>query len=230
MSRRLQIPCVGGNVSFYNEDEETGRAVKPTTTVVMLGLIERLEWVTTLGFKEPGSSIILVGKTYPELGGSEYYHEIHGIDGGRPPKASWRREKATIKTVMEAIRSGLVKAAHDCSKGGLAIALALMSIKGCLGAKVDLRKIPSANVRRLDELLFSETYARIILEVERVNARKVLRIASKNGAPAAVIGEVSDSGEFILHKAGKPVVGCSLDEMSHVWRSLIPSMMEGVKV
>jgi phosphoribosylformylglycinamidine synthase len=230
MSKRLGIPCVGGNVSFYNEDEETGKAVKPTTTVVMLGLIENLEWITTLGLKEPGNSLILIGKTYSELGGSEYYCEIHGVEGGRPPKSSWRREKAAIKTVMAAVRSGLVKAAHDCSKGGLAIALALMAIKGNLGVKVNLNKVPAANVRRIDELLFSESYARILVEVSKENARKVLRLSSKNRASAAVIGEVLDYQEFIIHKSGKPVVNCSLEEMSRVWRGLIPSVMEGGKI
>ncbi|MHC1563747.1 MAG: phosphoribosylformylglycinamidine synthase subunit PurL, partial [Candidatus Hecatellaceae archaeon] len=152
MSKGLKIPCVGGNVSFYNEDEETGLAVKPTTTIVMVGLIEKLDHITSMGLKEAGDALIMVGTTLPEMGGSEYYHEILKFDGGKPPKASVRKEKATIKTVLKAIRKGLVKAAHDCSKGGLAAALAVMAVKGKLGLNVNLERIPSLKIGRLDEL------------------------------------------------------------------------------
>ncbi|MHC1586055.1 MAG: phosphoribosylformylglycinamidine synthase subunit PurL [Candidatus Hecatellaceae archaeon] len=226
MSRGLKIPCVGGNVSFYNEDEETRLAVKPTTTIVMVGLIERMEWVTTLGVKAEGDALVLVGRTFPELGGSEYYHEIHGLDGGEPPKASVRREKATLKTVMEAVRRGWVKAAHDCSKGGLAIALAKMAIKGGMGVKVDLERVPTSNVKRLDELLFSESHARIVLEVPANRVRNLLRLAAKHGASAARIGEVTGDS-FTLQYKGKPVISCELPMLSEVWSKPIPEAMEG---
>ncbi|RLG02184.1 MAG: phosphoribosylformylglycinamidine synthase subunit PurL, partial [Thaumarchaeota archaeon] len=227
MSKGLGIPCVGGNVSFYNEDEETGLAVKPTTTIVMVGLLEKLEWATTMRLKAPGNSLILVGRTYPELGGSEYYHEIHGLEGGQPPKASVRREKATLKTVLEAVRRGWVEAAHDCSKGGLAIALAEMAIKGGIGVKVNLEKVPISKVKRLDELLFSESHARIVLEVKPKNVAGVLRLASRHGAPAAKIGETVEDQRVTFQRKGKPVISCRLDELCEAWTRPLPEALEG---
>ena len=227
MSKGLKIPCVGGNVSFYNEDEETGLAVKPTTTIVMVGLIEKLDYITTMSLKEAGDALIIVGTTLPEMGGSEYYHEILKFNGGEPPKASVRREKATIKTVLKAIRKGLVKAAHDCSKGGLAAALAVMAVKGKLGLNVNLERIPSLKVGRLDELLFSESYARVLLEVPKRKVEKVLKIASKSGASASQIGEVTDREAFTLKLKGKPVIDCSLSELEEAWLTPIPKALEG---
>ena len=227
MSKGLKIPCVGGNVSFYNEDEETGLAVKPTTTIVMVGLIEKLDHITSMGLKEAGDALIMVGTTLPEMGGSEYYHEILKFDGGEPPKASVRKEKATIKTVLKAIRKGFVKAAHDCSKGGLAAALAVMAVKGKLGLNVNLERIPSLKIGRLDELLFSESYARVLLEVPKRKVERVLKIASKNGASASQIGEVSDREAFTLKFKGKPVVDCSLSELEEAWLTPLPKALEG---
>ncbi len=229
MSKALGIPCVGGNVSFYNEDEKTKVAVKPSIVVVMLGLIENLDWITTMAFKNHGDLIVLVGKTYPELGGSEYYHEIHNLTGGKPPKADGKREKATVQTVMEAIRNGLVTAAHDCSKGGLAVALALMAIKGKMGVRVDLSNVPSARLIRLDELLFSESYSRVVLTTSgKESAEEILKIASKWGAPANVIGEVVDDDRFILMRGLNEVVECSVSLMEKTWKEAIPKAMEGV--
>ncbi|RLI05952.1 phosphoribosylformylglycinamidine synthase subunit PurL [Candidatus Bathyarchaeota archaeon] len=226
MSKALNIPCVGGNVSFYNEDSESKIAVKPSIVVVMLGLIENLDWIRTMGLKNPGDVIILVGKTYPELGGSEYYHEIHGLNGGKPPKADASREKAIIQTVIKTIRAGWVLSAHDCSKGGLATALALMAIKGKLGVKVDLTKVLTSNIERMDELLFSESYARIIVTSKEEDAKKILKTATLYGAPASIIGKVVDNDEFVLSKNGKNVVECSLTLMEKVWKESIPKQME----
>jgi len=227
MSRKLRIPCVGGNVSFYNEDSESKIAVKPSLVVVILGLIENLDWITTMDLKNSGDQIIIVGKTYPELGGSEYYHEIHGLTGGKPPKADGNREKATLQTVMEAIRKGLVTAAHDCSKGGLAIALALMAIKGKLGVKVDLSKIPTSKPIRMDELLFSESHSRIILTTStKENAKQILKIANKKGAPANLVGKVTDNDNFTLTFDGRKIVECSVAQMEMFWRETIPKALE----
>jgi len=226
MSKGLGIPCVGGNVSFYNEDEETGLAVKPTTTIFMVGLIENLSWITTMRLKESGDALIMLGETLPEMGGSEYYHEVLGFDGGKPPKASVQKEKAVIRTVLEAVRGGLVRAAHDCSKGGLAIALAIMAIKGGLGLNVDLDRVPAVKTR-LDELLFSESYARVILEVPEASVEKILKLASKHGVKAARMGEVVEEG-FTLKFKGKPIVECGLRELEEAWLPPIPKALEGV--
>jgi phosphoribosylformylglycinamidine synthase len=224
MCKALGIPCVGGNVSFYNEDERTGKAVKPTAIVVMVGLIENLDRVTTLSLKEVNDVIIALGKTYPELGGSEYYCEIHKVEGGKAPKADPKREKASINTVLQSIRAGYVTAAHDCSKGGIAVALALMAIKGGLGVEVDLEKMP-ANKMRLDELLFSESYARFIVTARREDANQILQLAKKNGTPASEIGTVTTGDQFLLTSRRNPIINCSVKKMGEFWSQTIPVMM-----
>jgi phosphoribosylformylglycinamidine synthase len=229
MCKALKIPCVGGNVSFYNEDEKTGKAVKPTAIVLMVGLIDNLDWVTTLSLKEVNDVIIVIGETYSELGGSEYYHEIYNIEGGKAPKADPRREKASMSAVLQSIRAGYITAAHDCSKGGLAVALALMAIKGNLGVKVSLKNIPMRGIKSLDELLFSESYARFIVSAPKKFERNILKIARESGAPAAVIGRTTDSNEFTFYSGRKPVVQCQLGEMERIWRGSIPKLMGVIK-
>ncbi|RLI01445.1 phosphoribosylformylglycinamidine synthase II, partial [Candidatus Bathyarchaeota archaeon] len=227
MSRMLNIPCVGGNVSFYNEDEESGFAVKPSIVVVMLGLIEKLESITTIGLKNHGDFILILGETYPELGGSEYYHEIYGLTGGKPPKADGLKEAGVLNVVKNAIKMGLVTAAHDCSKGGLAIALALMAINGGLGVKVDLEKIPSKKISSLDELIFSESYGRVILTTDKIeNAKEIINLAVKNGISAAIIGKVYDNDNFILQNLDKKIVECSVNALRSIWEESIPKIME----
>ena len=227
MSRMLNIPCVGGNVSFYNEDEESGFAVKPSIVVVMLGLIEKLESITTIGLKNHGDFILILGETYPELGGSEYYHEIYRLTGGKPPKADGLKEAGVLNVVKNAIKMGLVTAAHDCSKGGLAIALALMAINGGLGVKVDLEKIPSKKISSLDELIFSESYGRVILTTDKIeNAKEIINLAVKNGISAAIIGKVYDNDNFILQNLDKKIVECSVNALRSIWEESIPKIME----
>jgi len=224
MLKGLRIPCVGGNVSFYNEDQKTGRAIKPTTMIVMLGLIEKLSLVTNMSLKKVGESIVVVGRTLPELGGSQY-HRIMNVKGGSPPRAVVSREKAATRTVIEAIRKGYVTAAHDCSKGGLAISLAEMAIKGGLGLTVDLKTIPRSPTMRFDEILFSESSARFIVSTSRVQTTKLLSLARKNGTPAARIGEVSRSGYAITSET-KRLIECPVELMQDAWRRAIPQAME----
>ncbi len=228
MGAELNIPCVGGNVSFYNEGEKAHKAVKPTTTVVTLGLIEDLDWVTTSALKEAGDVIVVVGATLPELGGSEYLYEIHGLEGGIPPKAYPSRERTAMATVSQAIRAEIVTAAHDCSKDGLAGALAVMAMQGRLGLEVELERIPEEGCRRIDELLFSESYARFLVTTQRGNVKELLRMATKDRAPAAAIGHVVDKDWFKLNRGGKTVVNCSVEEMGRRWREALPKAMGAI--
>lgn len=220
----LNIPCVGGNVSFYNEDERTGRSVRPTTTIVMLGLIEKLNLVTSMALKRPAESIILIGRTFRELGGSQYYRLIDN-PSGKPPRTVASREKASIRTVVEAIRKGYVTAAHDCSEGGLAIALAEMAIKGNLGLTVSLEAVPHERSMRPDDILFSESSARFILTTPKKQTRKLLSLARKRGVAAAKIGEVS-LADFKIMAEGKAVTSCSVERMKDAWQTAIPQLME----
>jgi len=224
MCAGLGIPCVGGKVSFYNEDESTGRSVKPSTVVVVVGLIEDMGKVTTLPFKCPGDAVIVLGRTHREMGGSEYYYHCHSLSGGKPPAADPSRTRSSIESVLEAIEGGFVTAAHDCSRGGLGIGLAQMSIKSGLGLRADLDLIPKQPMR-IDELLFSESYSRFILACDESKVQDVLRICRRQSTPAKRVGTVVDSERFVLVQDSKPVVDCSVQEMREAWSEAIPRMM-----
>ncbi|MGA2200067.1 MAG: phosphoribosylformylglycinamidine synthase subunit PurL, partial [Nitrososphaerales archaeon] len=140
----VHLPVVGGKVSFYNEDSSSKVAIKPSPIALVVGLVKDEEHLVSMGFKEKGDSVIVIGETKEELGGSEYHRLLGMLDHGTVPKAAPSSDFALYKTVIELIRSGKVGSVHDCSKGGLAVALSKMSIAGGLGARIDLKKIPSS--------------------------------------------------------------------------------------
>jgi phosphoribosylformylglycinamidine (FGAM) synthase-like enzyme len=208
-------PCVGGNVSFYNEDDETHVAIKPAPVIVMLGLIEDRKRIRGMAFRD-GETIILIGETKSEMGGSEYYRVIHDEENGEVPKVDWKEEKKNADFVYNA--NELISASHDCSKGGLAIALAEMCIEAGIGAEIDLSKVASPT-KRTDEKLFSETNARYIISTRDPDA--VLKLARKKGATATIIGR---TGRDRLKIAGFEL---KVSEMRNVWEQEMFKVMGG---
>ena len=178
----VNVPCVGGKVSFYNQDDVNGMAIKSSPVVAVVGLIEKREHITTMSFKNTGESIILVGNTRAELGGSEYSNLL-GQNCGPPPILNFELEQRTLSAVLQLIREGLVTACHDCSKGGLAVAVSEMAISGMTGAEMDLRVLSDLHD---DEILFSETNSRFILTSN--NASVVLQKLRDHGVPAFLAG------------------------------------------
>lgn len=225
MSEGLAIPCVGGNVSFYNEDQKTGVAVKPTIVVVTLGIIDKLKQVTTLALKEPGQKIIAIGKTMSELGGSEFWREIWGVTAGRPPRAIPTSERRANRTVRECIRRELITAAHDCSRGGVATGLAIMSIKGGIGAVLDLNELPRSGVITPNDILFSESHGRFLLTCQEADTKAVLQIAANNRCKAAMVGETRDSDELAVKLGEKSLLQVTIDEMQNRWKATVPHSM-----
>jgi phosphoribosylformylglycinamidine synthase len=185
--RVLETPVTGGNVSFYNEDPE--RAVYPTPTIGMLGIIDDIAHVTTSNFKSAGDLIALAGTTKNELGGSEYVKEIHGLVTGDAPTLDLDFEKRMQRFVLEAIKGGLVKSAHDISEGGLAVALAECCFEDrehLIGAKVEFK----LNMR-LDALYFGESQSRVILSINPASRGSLTQLAASMNIPMAIIGEVT---------------------------------------
>jgi phosphoribosylformylglycinamidine synthase II len=220
MLKGLGIPCVGGNVSFYNEDDRTRNAVKPTIVIVSIGLIGNLDWITKLNFKEEGDSIIAVGKTFPEMGGSQYYLRFKGI-GGRVPRTTPEKEKSSIRAVQTLIQNGYINSAHDCSKGGLAIALATMAINGEFGAELNLDQLPKASAS-IDELMFSESHARFIVTSKKEDVNNIIKLCRKNNVPAAEIGEVTETNSLSFKYKKKIIAKCEVDKMKKCWEEAIP--------
>jgi phosphoribosylformylglycinamidine synthase len=191
----LGTPVTGGNVSFYNESP-TG-AVFPTPMIGMVGLLEDVSRATPAAFQGAGDDIVLLGDNTDELGASEYLAWIHGLTLGAPPRCDGRQERALVETLHAVISGGYARSAHDCSEGGLAVALAecaMMSRDECHGIDVDLS--PWAN---LDEraLLFGEAQGRAIVSTAQL--AEVVRIANAQGVRATHLGRVgARDGEFSL--------------------------------
>jgi len=223
--RAIDLPCVGGKVSFYNEDSDTKIAIKPSPVVVVVGLIDnKAPKLFGFGLKEVGDALIIVGSTAPELGGSEYYEQIHGFSGGKVPKVDLRNERKRIENIVKIYREPGIKSVHDCSKGGLIVTLAEMCIEGGLGASVEAEQIP-AKTRQIDELLFSESHGRFILEVNRKMVKKIMKSLEDQGLPVACIGQVDDGSHLRLKYGGKTLVDLSVPEMKQRWAEAIPRLM-----
>jgi phosphoribosylformylglycinamidine synthase subunit PurL len=198
--REFSTPVTGGNVSLYNQSP--AGAIDPTPTVGMVGLITDERHVTTQYFKGAGDVVLLVGgkgvtqSLGHELGASHYVRVVHGRKEGRVPRLSFECEKSVQDAVRALIRSRLVRSAHDCSEGGLAVALAESCISApdskLLGATVDLGDLEETGLR-LDQALFNETQSRIVLSVTASNAAAVLAMLEWRGIPARRLGIVGGS-------------------------------------
>jgi phosphoribosylformylglycinamidine synthase II len=223
MCKGIDLPCVGGNVSFYNEDAATKKAVKPTPVIMVVGLLDDQAKAMTMNFKQSEELIILLGDTFNELGGSEYYHFIHQIEGGIAPQTDPIRAKRVLDCNLELINQNLVTASHDCSKGGLAIALAKMCIKGKLGARVNLSSLEKEDMR-LDSLLFSESHARFIISIKEKHKNTVIDLIKNHLVPFYILGKVTKDPllEF-SYKAGK--IQCEVKKMEKIWLEAIPKLM-----
>jgi phosphoribosylformylglycinamidine synthase subunit PurL len=199
----MNVPCIGGNVSFYNEDDVSHKAIKPAPVVIMLGLIDSIENIVTLPFKAPDDAIILVGETANELGGSEYQSLIFELDGGTPPHANLEELKRNVQLIWEANKRRLMNACHDVSMGGIAIALSEMSIKSNLGALVNLEKMPiKGKGMEADDLMFSESYGRFV--VTSKEPQKFLKLCQEKGVKAEIIGRVSLEKRLTIYSNTEP--------------------------
>ncbi len=186
--RVFGTPVTGGNVSFYNEDQITKRAVYPTPVIGMLGIIDDIEHITTQYFKDAGDRIIFIGKTIEELGGSEYLKLIHGKVSGDCPQIDLNHEKQVQDTVRSLITSGLLKSAHDLSEGGFAVALAeccMTDRNNQIGCEVNID-----SDLRPDVLLFAESQSRYIITATVQNLKGVTDKLNKASVPFAEIGTV----------------------------------------
>jgi len=203
----LNIPVVSGNVSFYNETN--GLSIYPTPILGMVGLIEPADLVMTQWFKQAGDTIILIGTTKEDLGGTEYLRVIHHREQGTPPVFSPEMENTVQTCVLKLIREELVQSAHDCSDGGLAVTLAecCLSSPAPLGAVVRL----NSNGLRRDSLLFGESQSRVVLSVGPAHTETVLRIAREVRVPAEVIGTVGGTRLVIDVAADRWGPACRID-------------------
>ena len=216
--RTLEIPVVSGNVSFYNETN--GLSIYPTPILGMVGLIERPEAITTQWFKHPGDRILLLGETKEDLGGTEYLKVIHSREQGSPPWLDLDREKTLHSCLLTLINNELVESAHDCSEGGLLVALAESCVthpSTPLGASV----IISQQRLRLDALLFGESPSRVLISIKPEHVNQVLERVQLSGVPVISLGEVTQGKMDVIvqgpHEQPVCQLRMSLSDMADQW-------------
>jgi phosphoribosylformylglycinamidine synthase len=228
----FNAPVTGGNCSLYNQSP--AGPIDPTPTVAVVGIVEKLEHVTTQWFKDEGDAIILLGDAVDPadplqgLGGSAYLQVIHGQKNGSPPRCDLEKARTLHTTLLGLIQSGVVKSAHDCSDGGLAVCLAESCISQLIaretprliGARIDLAAVAAsresagnqdksaalsrdAGTGRLDALLFGETQSRVVITCKPLEAAKVVERSKLMGVPAVPIGVVGGDQLAIKTVAGE---------------------------
>ncbi len=213
----FKAPFISGKDSLYNESPMG--SVTPTLLITALGLIPDIRVTVSMDVKAPGSFLYIVGETFKELGGSEYY-KLKGHLGKTVPKVHASQAKKTFQAVTKVIDLGLVRACHDLSEGGLAVSAAEMALAGGYGVELDLRKVPSKSVNRNDFRLFSESNSRFLLEVPEKTKKDFEAIM--NGAVCAEIGKVVKDSLLIAYGLdGAVVVEASLKDLLGSWKETL---------
>ena len=221
--RAFNTPVTGGNVSLYNESPAA--AVDPTPTVGMVGVIHEEKHVTTSAFKKAGDVILLLGELGDEMGGSHYLSVLHAKKEGVPPRVDFTKEKALHETVRALINMGLIQSAHDCSEGGLAVALAESCICGtsALGADIDF----GMTGLQPEVLLFNETQSRVVISVSGANAAALMALTQWRETPIRRLGTVTEGGPGaeLAIRADDAITRWPVAKLHDAWYGAIPKCM-----
>ncbi len=231
IAEAFSSPVISGNVSFYNETE--GVKINPTPAVGVIG-VENLSNIRTLPFKEEGDKILILGKTYDEVNGSEYHRALFNLEQGEAPKIRIEDELSSANTLLKLINNDgnylkfiegeeelNITATHDCSAGGIAIALSEMVIKSDLGCEIDISAIPTKEKISDTNLLFSESHGRYILTVK---ADALDNILDNIDIPCACIGEVKGDSLKILND-DETIVDLAIKDLNEAYHGVIEKYM-----
>ncbi len=222
--RALGIPVTGGNVSLYNETE--GRAIYPTPVLGVVGLVDDATRTMTRSFKRERASVVLLGDNHGELGGSEYLACVHELVKGTPPTLDLAAEQRLQQLVVDLIREGAIESAHDCSEGGLAVALAECCFDtGGTGVRVDVDGVAGHGpAGTANATLFGESASRIIVSVPEGGVSALLARASAAGVPATRIGTTGGQ-RIIMAVDGTRAVDVDVTEAERAWATSIETRM-----
>ncbi len=218
--RGLPIPVVGGKVSFYNEDASTKRAIKPSPVAMVVGISPGDARRASAGFRAEGESVYLLGRTRKEMGASEYYERVLKVSAGVVPKADPLKDSVLFRAMIRLVRAGTVSAVHDCSRGGLAVALAEMCIPSRMGAELDIAAVRKAMTPQ--EALFSESHGRFVVST-RSTAETEAALKSA-GVEYARLGSTGGT-DLALKDRGRQLARLDLDSLAQTWESPIGRLM-----
>lgn len=218
-AKDFEIPCVGGKVSLYNETP--AGPIKPTPVIGVLGLIEKKPLIPQQ--ISENDCLVIIGDTKDEMGGSEYFEYIHNFIGGKCPVVSFLESKKNMKSVLDVIDNGLLKSAHDCSKGGLAIAVSELCMKNMIGCKISLEKVPGEKLDS-DRILFSESHSRYLLSFDKKNLKKLEDLLKKNKVSFKVIGQFGGDKIQFVHET-KSVIDLRVDKAQKTWLNSLEDLV-----
>jgi phosphoribosylformylglycinamidine synthase II len=228
--RALNVPITGGNVSLYNETN--GEAIYPTPILGVVGVLDDASKVVARAFRGEGEDIVLLGEGLGELGGSEYLKVLHRLVQGRPPELDLDRERRLIELLVRAASAGILRSAHDCSDGGVAVTIAESAFDtGGIGCSVDipvLNQAGDSTVGSIDETraLFGESASRAVVSVRPADRAALMQLASTAGVPAKLIGTTGGS-RLMLRVGGRTVIDIALDAAEGVWANAIGRHFKG---
>jgi phosphoribosylformylglycinamidine synthase len=218
----FETPVTGGNVSLYNESP-TG-AIYPTPVIGMIGVLDDIERHLTLPFQGEGDAIVLLGRNTDELGGSEYLKVVHGLVAGDAPHVDLDGERRLQELMLMLNERRLLRSAHDCSEGGIAVCLAECALASddMLGAHIELNDDLDTAA-----LLFGEAQGRIVVTCAHEHMETLIAVAAGNDVPAAMIGIVgSPHGQFVLRTARGAAIDVAVEALHEVHSTAIPRLME----
>jgi phosphoribosylformylglycinamidine synthase II len=218
--RVFGIPVTGGNVSFYNETE--GTSIHPTPVLGVVGILDDIDLAVSPGLKGADDTVVLLGQTLDELGGSEYLRVIHQREEGVAPTIDLEAEKTLHALCLEAVSLRLLRSAHDLSEGGLAVCAAECAFFSptAEGIRLDL-----GEDHRSDALLFGESQSRILVTVLQENQEALLRLAQDLGVPAAVVGRTGGDRIVIRHRE-RTLVDVEVTQAFSTWKRAIPDFFK----
>jgi phosphoribosylformylglycinamidine synthase subunit PurL len=224
--RALGTPVTGGNVSFYNESP-TG-AVPPTPVVGMVGLLRHADRAVPSHARNPGDAVFVLGDTRAELGGSTYWEAVYGFLGGTPPAVDLATEGRLVELLVTGAERELFHSAHDCSQGGLGVALAEVAMGGAYqetGFGLDINLTAYGAPLAATELLFSESHGRAVVTCAPERAAAVAALAGELGVPAARVGAVAAAGGAVRLRLRDATIESAVDRLRKVYFNAIPRRM-----
>ncbi|MCX9083796.1 MAG: phosphoribosylformylglycinamidine synthase subunit PurL [Candidatus Methanoperedens sp.] len=214
------VPCISGKDSMKNDYQIGGRkiSIPPTVLFSTIGKIEDVRKAVTMDVKKPNDRVYVLGMTRDELGASEYYASL-GFIGNDVPRVNALSARKLYLALEKAINEGVVASCHDCSDGGLGVALAESAFSGGFGMNISLTKVPVENISRSDTILFSESQSRFVVTVAPGNVARFQGIMK--GTVFADVGEVTKQQEFIVKDGEKMVIRIGIEELKDAWQKTL---------
>jgi phosphoribosylformylglycinamidine synthase II len=216
-----QVPCISGKDSMKNDFMAGPEkiSVPPTVLFSVLGTIDDVRKAVTMDVKKPGDLVYVIGMTYQELGASEYL-AMHGSIGNQVPQVRAAQAKELYHQLHKAIMEGLIASCHDCSDGGMGIALAESAFAGGFGMEVDVRKVPAEGIERDDYLLFSESQSRFVVTVHP--EKKDAFLSMMKGVSLGEIGKVAQGKAFVvIGLKGDKIIQGDIYKLKAAWQKTL---------